>query len=81
MQLRLTAEEEAVFTGQFERILERAEQLQHVDIEGVESTVSVLSAFNIVRDDTPQTGLGRDTVLSLAPQQANSLVIVPNVFD
>jgi len=81
MQLRLTADEEAVFTEQLTRILDHATQLQRVDIDGVDQTVTPNPAFNVVRDDTPQPSLDRDVALSLAPQQANHLVIVPKVFD
>ena len=76
-RVEISSEDEAVLG----RILDRVAQIEHVDVEGVEPTITPHPVFNVVRDDTPQPGLDRDAVLAPAPQQANHLIIVPKVFD
>jgi len=58
-RLAVTDEEVAQFTGQLEKILGFAEQLNELDTTGVEPTTHVLDLKNGSR--TTRTGLGRRT--------------------
>ncbi len=50
-RLELTDEEEQLFAGQMENVLEYMELLQEVDTEGVEGTSQVTGLVNVLGED------------------------------
>jgi aspartyl-tRNA(Asn)/glutamyl-tRNA(Gln) amidotransferase subunit C len=64
-----------------ERILGYIEQLSELDTEGVEPTYQVTDLQNVWRDDVVDDyGLGRDELLSLAPDAEKNQIKVPKVL-
>jgi aspartyl-tRNA(Asn)/glutamyl-tRNA(Gln) amidotransferase subunit C len=78
-QLSLTAEERATFARQLDTILAYAESIQTLDTEGVEPMSHVAGA-GVLREDTPQPSLDRETVLEQAPDADAGLFRVPRVL-
>ena len=76
-RLEISSEDEAAIGC----VIESVAQVERVNIEGIEPTVTPNPVFNVVRDDTPQPGLDRATILATAPQHANHLILVPKVLD
>lgn len=80
-RLKLTEEEEALFCGQLGDILEYVQQLQEVDVEGVEPYISAAGEGNIFREDVAKESLPREKALQNAPEQGDDGFIVPKVVE
>mgnify|MGYP000288939343 CR=1 FL=1 len=80
-RLDLTEKEIAQFQGQLGDILQYVEQLNQIDVSGVEPTAHAIARFNVFREDTPKESLSQETALSNAPQKANQLFIVPKIVE
>jgi aspartyl-tRNA(Asn)/glutamyl-tRNA(Gln) amidotransferase subunit C len=78
-QLSLGAEERETFARQLDQILEYAESIQALDVEGV-PPMSHARATGVFRPDTPQEGLARDRVLEAAPDPEDGLFRVPRIL-
>lgn len=64
-----------------EGILGYIEQLSELDTTGVEPTYQVTDLQNVWREDTVDDyGLGRDALLSLAPEAEQNQIKVPKVL-
>lgn len=80
-RLQLTVEEEALFTGQLERVLEHIAKIDSLDLSGIEPTAHAISVFDVVREDTVGESVSKEVVLEQAPHSANGLFIVPKVLE
>jgi len=80
-RLELTAEETALFQTQLAQVLEHAEKLREVDVEGVEPAAHALPMFDVLREDVPRPGLTQEEALRNAPRAANRLFIVTKVIE
>ena len=80
-RLELTAEETALFQTQLAQVLEHAEKLREVDVEGVEPAAHALPMFDVLREDVPRPGLTQEEALRNAPRAANGLFIVTKVIE
>lgn len=80
-RLELTAEETALFQTQLAQVLEHAEKLREVDLEGVEPAAHALPMFDVLREDVPRPGLTQEEALRNAPRAANRLFIVTKVIE
>lgn len=80
-RLQLTTEEEALFTGQLERVLEHIDKINTLDLNGIEPTAHAISVFDVVREDVIGKSLPKQVVLDQAPHQANGLFLVPKVLE
>jgi aspartyl-tRNA(Asn)/glutamyl-tRNA(Gln) amidotransferase subunit C len=69
-RLRLTPDEELLYTRQVGDILEYARQVLGVDTSGVTTTSSEDGASGRTRSDTVQPSLARDAALGNAPDAA-----------
>ena len=63
-----------------ENIIKYIEQLGELDTSGVEPTYQVTGLENVWRSDEVAAELDRETLLSLAPEQQNHQVKVPQVL-
>ncbi len=62
-------------------ILEYVEQLQELDVEGIEPTAHAAQLRNVMRDDVSQPSFEREVMLSNAPLTVDDeLVRVPQVL-
>ncbi|WP_346356268.1 Asp-tRNA(Asn)/Glu-tRNA(Gln) amidotransferase subunit GatC [Azotosporobacter soli] len=69
------------FTGQMDAILEYAQVLNQVDVEGVEPTAHVLPLKNVMRKDECKPSLSRELALSNAPEQEDGYFKVPKIIE
>lgn len=80
-RLELTQEEIDLFGGQLGRILDHVEQMNKLDISGIEPTAHAISVFDVIREDAVTGSLPKATILENAPHNANGLFLVPKVLD
>jgi aspartyl-tRNA(Asn)/glutamyl-tRNA(Gln) amidotransferase subunit C len=80
-RLALTPEEKAKFSAQLGDVLAYIEQLNKVDVSGVEPTAHAFPVYNVWADDVPQAGLPVELALKNAPAQRNNMVAVPKVVE
>ncbi|MBM3857900.1 MAG: Asp-tRNA(Asn)/Glu-tRNA(Gln) amidotransferase subunit GatC [Verrucomicrobia bacterium] len=80
-RLQLTAEEETLFTGQLERVLEHIAKINKLDLSNIEPTAHAISVFDVIREDLVGESLPKQVILDQAPHQANGLFVVPKVLD
>ena len=79
--LSLADEEMNKLSADIENILGYIEQLSELDTSGVEPTYQVTDLENVWRDDVViDSGVSRETLLSLAPDSATNYVKVPKVL-
>ncbi len=80
-RLELSKEETALFQSQLAQVLEHAEKLREVDVEGVEPAAHASPQFDILRTDETRPGLTQEEALRNAPRAANGLFIVTKVIE
>ena len=80
-RLALAPEEEKQLGAQLGNILGYIEQLNAVDVTGVEPTAHPFPLVNITRPDVVQLSLPPEEALRNAPAQANGLFIVPKIVE
>ena len=62
-------------------IIKYVEQLDELDTEGVEPTYQVTGLENVTREDTVMdSGIEREELLALAPEQDDNQIKVPKVL-
>lgn len=79
-RLDLTAEETALFQSQLAQVLEHAEKLREVDVEGVEPAAHAVPMFDVLRKDESRPGLTQEEALRNAPRSADGLFLVTKVI-
>jgi aspartyl-tRNA(Asn)/glutamyl-tRNA(Gln) amidotransferase subunit C len=77
-RLRLSDDEVERMTGELSQILEHVEQMEALDLEGVEPTSHVVALENVLRDDVPRDSLSRERALEGAPEAAADGFRVPS---
>lgn len=79
--LQLGDDEAANLTQDIQNILKYVEQLGKLDTTGVEPTYQVTGLENVWRDDVVHiSDVSRETLLTLAPEQTDNQVKVPQVL-
>lgn len=79
-RLALTDEEAERFTEQLAVILEHAEDVAALDLEGVPPTAHPLPLENVLRPDEVRPCLDRDEVLAQAPAAEDGRFRVPRIM-
>lgn len=79
-RLKLSPEEEALFTKHLNAILDYMDKLNELDTSGVEPTFHVVPHVNAFREDRPQRGAEREEILSNAPRSRDGFFLVPRVI-
>ena len=79
-RLALSAEEIEQFTEQLAVILDHAEDVAALDLDGVEPTAHPLPLVNVLRPDEVRPCLDRDEVLSQAPAAEDGRFRVPRIL-
>lgn len=80
-RLNLSAEEEQMFTGQLNAILQYAEKLNELDTDDVEPTTHVLPVHNVMREDVERESLPIEKVMLNAPEEEDGQFKVPAVLE
>lgn len=78
-RLRLDAEEEATMERELNAILGHIEQIQALELTGVEPTSHVIALRNVLREDIPEPSLPRDVALREGPAIADDGFAVPSI--
>ncbi len=79
-RLRLDDEELERFTGQLSDILDHADDIEALDLDGVEPMAHPVPLANVLRADTVGEPLDRDEVLARAPVAEDGRFRVPPVL-
>ena len=79
--VNLTEEEKTLFQGQLDQVLHYVEQLNELDVSGVEPTAHAIPVYNVLRKDEVGTSLNHDQVMANAPSAADGHVRVPKIID
>ncbi|MEM7576504.1 MAG: Asp-tRNA(Asn)/Glu-tRNA(Gln) amidotransferase subunit GatC [Planctomycetota bacterium] len=79
-RLELTDDQVHAYTGQLGAVLGYIDQLNEVDIEGVEPLAHPLDLVNVLRDDVSVPGSDRDVMLQNAPDRQGPFFKVPKVL-
>jgi aspartyl-tRNA(Asn)/glutamyl-tRNA(Gln) amidotransferase subunit C len=77
-RLRLTDAEVERMTGELSMILGHVEQMEALDLDGVEPTSHVVALENVLREDVPRESLPRERALEGAPDAAGDGFRVPS---
>jgi aspartyl-tRNA(Asn)/glutamyl-tRNA(Gln) amidotransferase subunit C len=80
-RLRLTPEEEQTLGRQLDQILNYIEQLNEVDVSGVDPTAHAFPLVNVTRADEPCPSLPHDEAMRNAPVESNGLFRVPKIVE
>lgn len=79
-RLRLSDEELDLFTEQLSKVLVHAEDMNALDLEGVEPTAHPFGLTNVLRADVVVASLDRDAVLAEAPEVQDGRFVVPRIL-
>ena len=79
-RLTVTDEELDTYTGQLASILEHADDMEALDIAGVEPTAHPYELVNVLRPDVVRPGVDRDEVLAAAPAAEDGRFRVPAIL-
>lgn len=80
-RLELTPAEKAQYLEQLTAVLDYAEMLNELDLEGVAPTAHAIAQENVMREDVATPGLTIDEVLFNAPKQAQNQFLIQSVLD
>lgn len=78
--LELNAEDAANLQQDISQILGYVEQLDQLDVSGVEPTYYGAAQQNVWRDDTVQSSLAPEILLALSPDVDSNQIKVPKVL-
>jgi aspartyl-tRNA(Asn)/glutamyl-tRNA(Gln) amidotransferase subunit C len=77
-RLKLSEEEVERMSGELSAILEHVDNINELDLEGVEPTTHVVPLENVLREDEPRPSLPREVALEPAPDADESGFRVPS---
>ncbi|MBP83391.1 MAG: Asp-tRNA(Asn)/Glu-tRNA(Gln) amidotransferase GatCAB subunit C [Verrucomicrobiales bacterium] len=81
-RIELADREIEEYQGQMNQILQYVEQLNTINVEGIEPTAHAVPVFDVVREDKSHgPGLSQDAVLSNAPATAHDQIKMPKVVE
>lgn len=80
-RLEFSPSELETFTGQMDAVLQYAEVLNKVNVDGVEPMAHVLPLKNVMRKDEAKPSLDRELALSNAPEQEDGYFKVPQIME
>lgn len=78
-RLALTDEQVAQLTVELDSILGHIDELQLLDLAGVEPTSHAIPMRNSTRADEVRPGLSRDLALLNAPEAENGAFVIPRI--
>ena len=79
-RLSLSEAELDEFTAQLGQVLEHANDIAALDLEGVVATAHPFGLINVVREDVLRASLSRDEVLAMAPDAQDGRFAVPRIM-
>ncbi len=79
-RLEVTDEEVELFAGQLGAVLDHAQDVEALDLDGIAPTAHPLPLENVLRDDVARPGIDRDEVLAMAPAAEDGRFRVPRIL-
>lgn len=80
-RLDLTAEQLAAFQTQLSAVLDYADMLTELDLDGIEPTAHAIAQQNILRPDVVEPGLSVEDTLFNAAHTAEDQFLIQSVLD
>lgn len=80
-RIALTDDEEERFAAQLNDILDYVEQLNELDVEGVEPTTRAIDVSNVMRQDAHSAYENREGLLNNAPDRDEDFFKVPKILN
>jgi aspartyl-tRNA(Asn)/glutamyl-tRNA(Gln) amidotransferase subunit C len=80
-RLKLTAEEEVLYTQQIQNILGHLDKLSQYPIEGVKPSAHPFEHSQVMRADETKPSLSQESMLMNAPMQRYDQVLLPKVVE
>lgn len=80
-KLELDSEEKEQAKKDMGRMLDYIDKLNELDTSGVEPMSHVFPVQNVFREDVVTNGNGSEETLKNAPQEKNTMFMVPKTFD
>jgi aspartyl-tRNA(Asn)/glutamyl-tRNA(Gln) amidotransferase subunit C len=80
-RLDLSDEERERMRTELSNILEHAEQIQALELDGVEPTAHAIPLRNVMRPDLARPSLAPEEALSNAPKEEDSRFMVPRIVE
>jgi len=79
-RIKLTENEKREFLRDLNRVLEFFNEIDKVDVEGIEPTTHTALLTNVLRDDVPHKPLPQAEVLYNAPEKENGYFKAPKIL-
>ena len=80
-RLNLKPEEEEMFINNLSDIIDFADQLNELDVEGIRPTAQSLKIENVYREDEVNQTFTREEILKNAPSKEDGCFLVPKIVD
>jgi len=80
-RITLTAAEKERFGAQLADVLAYIEQLNEVNVDGIEPTAHAFPVVNVWAADVPEAGLSVEDALRNAPEKRDNMFVVPRVVE
>ena len=80
-KLNLTQEELEKYTNELSSIVDFANELSNISVEGIKPTAHILDIKNVFRKDEVQPSYDREEILKNAPSKDAGCVSVPKVVE
>lgn len=80
-RLELTDAQIGMYQQQLSDILDYAEKLNELDLDGVEPTTQAVTVRNVLRADTVEKTLTTAEILANAPQAADNQFVIQAILD
>ena len=80
-RLDLSEEERERMREELDHILQHAEKVQELDLDGIEPTSHALAVANVMRGDEVRPSLPRDAALANAPEVEDGRFKVPRIIE
>jgi aspartyl-tRNA(Asn)/glutamyl-tRNA(Gln) amidotransferase subunit C len=77
-RLKLSEDEVERMSGELSAILDHVDNINELDLEGVEPTTHVVPLENVLREDKPRPSLPRERALESAPDADETGFRVPS---
>ena len=81
VRLKLTDDEIAELQPQLDHVLSYIEQLDKVNVDGIEPTAHASAVYNVFRADVPRDTFTQEQATANAPHSGSGLFIVPKVVE
>ena len=80
-KLDLNEEEKKQAAADMEKMLDYIDKLSELDTEGVEPMSHVFGRTNVFREDVVTNGDDRESILKNAPEEKDSMFVVPRTVE